>query len=316
MRHRGVSMWFPEKEIRSIQQVLRDKKQNLLSQLLQDVFKEPEGNETAPPCCPVCRQKLVPKAFPYLEYFVKACPNQHGLWMSSDVCLKMRGFIAEQLQAIRQRRSQLAIAAGIAALLLVLNLLAHNTNPLSRLFQERAKALAYSRISPQYWPVRISPHHFPLPVKSGALNDQEERIYFQQVLSLLEEGLSNRMNIDDALKTRKKEEDYWALYEFYRERQSSVIERLENIEIPGRFQEFHTRVLKAAYHQLIFYERFTSDKIQDPSLKLEDLLQDRDLKASGNLLHEAFAVVIALCPDLDPTMRQALESRLCWFDIT
>jgi hypothetical protein len=307
-------MWLQNDEIKTIQQVIREKKRPLLSRLLLDVLKEGPIGETLADC-PVCRQKLVSKAFPYLEFFVKACPNQHGLWMSSEVCTKMRGFVMEQIAGLARRQHQLKISFVLASVLLMLNLVVHASNPVGGFVRQRVQALEDRRISQDHWPMRVSRDYFPLPIRTSVIREPEELFYFQQLLDFLGEALSHRINIDAVLKTKKKPEAYWTLYDFYREQQAEAAGRLDQMQVPEKLRPFHEKITGALRRQIDFYASFTEEKAKDPSAGLKTMAGDRSLEASNQLLREAHALLLEIYPHLDKETRLAVDSRLIWLEI-
>ncbi|HTL48696.1 MAG TPA: hypothetical protein VL688_11620 [Verrucomicrobiae bacterium] len=309
-------MWLQNHEIKTIQQVIRNRKGMLLSRLLQDVLKEAPATDPMPAGCPVCRQKLVSKAFPYLEFFVKACPNQHGLWMSAEVCTKTRGFIQEQIAMLARRQYHLKLSLICASVLLLMNLMVRASNPLGDFLRHRAQTIEYQQVNEDHWPLRVDRDYFPMPMQSAALGRAEEMFYFQQLVDLLSEALSNRINIDAVLKTQKEPDRYWALYDFYRNQQGAVAARLEQMEVPEKLAPLHEKIMAALAKQMEFYETLTREKAKDEHADVKSLAQDRALQASNQLLQEAHALLLTLYPDLDKAARLAVESRFIWLEIS
>lgn len=307
-------MWLQNDEIKTIQQSIREKKRPLLARLLHEVLKESGTSESTPSHCPACGQSLVPKAFPYLEFFVKVCPNQHGLWMSEEVCAKMRGFVSDQIELITRRQSYRKLAFLVFSVLLALNLLSQIPNPFSRFLKERAMMMEYEKISRSYWPDRVAPDYYPLPLSGSGL-ENKELFYFHELLTTLDDAISNRMNMEAVLTTRKTPEARWALYDFYRERQSGVSSRLRQMEIPEKLRNVHESLLKALHHQMLFYEQVTEEKSRDPAIRLDDFLENRDLLISSGALREVLETIREIYPSLDENTFLAMERRLHWLDV-
>jgi len=160
-------------------------------------------------------------------------------------------------------------------------------------------------VSETHWPSRGWTYKlFWIPAKQGSLNRHAELEYFVTLLPILNEGITHRLNMDGVLRTLRTPAQYERLYEFYRDRQSGVLVRLERLDPPPRLREIHGRILVAAAEQIRFYERFSQAKRQHAQI---DLTADREL-------HAAWEEITRLYPHLDPLTSGAIELRFCGFD--
>ena len=170
-------------------------------------------------------------------------------------------------------------------------------------------------VSETHWPSRGWTYRlFWIPAKTGSFTRHDELAYFVALVRVLDEGVSNRMNMDGVLRTSRTPTQYERLYELYRQRQSGVLGRLERLDPPPRLRSVHGRILVAAVEQIRFYERFMRAKAHDRAIELRDLLGDPALQTTNTELHTAWDEIRRLYPDLDPATSSAIEMRFCGFD--
>ena len=82
-------------------------------------------------------------------------------------------------------------------------------------------------VSETHWPSRGRTYRlFWIPAKTGSFTRHDELAYFVALVRVLDEGVSNRMNMDGVLRTSRTPTQYERLYELYRERQGGVVSRL------------------------------------------------------------------------------------------
>jgi hypothetical protein len=118
----------------------------------------------------------------------------------------------------------------------------------------------------------------PFPLKESHIDVYEELVYFDQLLGLLEVGITNRLNMEGVLAVRRPPARYTALYEVYRGRQEDMLQRLRALPVPGRLQPGHEPIVRAAERQIAFYGEFARAKVQDPSTDLRRMLAHPDLR--------------------------------------
>jgi hypothetical protein len=170
-------------------------------------------------------------------------------------------------------------------------------------------------ISETHWPSRGWMYKlFWIPEKQGSLNRQAELAYFVALIPILDEGITHRLNMDGVLRTSRTPAQYERLYELYRDRQSGVLARLEQLDPPPRLRDVHGRILVAAVEQIRFYERFMRAKKDNAKLGLHDMLGDPSLQITNRELHTAWDEIRRLYPNLDPLTSGAIELRFCGFD--
>ena len=143
----------------------------------------------------------------------------------------------------------------------------------------------------------------------------DELLYFQRLVTLLDDGISHRLNIDGALKTRRSPAEYAALYEIYRGRQLDVLARMQRIDVPQKLTSIQRRMVLATEGQIRFYRIFLDAKLKDPSTDLARMLGDPALQTTNRELHAAWEEVRRLYPRLDFDTSTAIEAHLCGFDV-
>jgi hypothetical protein len=171
-----------------------------------------------------------------------------------------------------------------------------------------------SRLSEEYWPERRWPGAHPIPLKESRIDVHEELLYFDQLLGLLEVGITNRLNMEGALGVSRPPERYTALYNVYQQRQGDVLERLRTLTVPGRLQPIHEQIVRATERQIAFYGDFARAKVQDPTTDLRRLLGHPAVREQNQALLDAWGRVGQLYPDLDRATHQAIYYHLCGFD--
>src|SRR5205823_8987582 len=88
-----------------------------------------------------------------------------------------------------------------------------------------------NRVSETYWPSRGWLYKTAIPTKGSSIDVHDELLYFHRLLTLLDDGITNRLNMDGVLKTRRSGPEYEALYEVYRARQVDVLAQLRRIDV-------------------------------------------------------------------------------------
>ena len=172
-----------------------------------------------------------------------------------------------------------------------------------------------NRISEDYWPTVQFQGWFPLPAKESVVNNVDEFNYFSQWTKTIEEGINNRYNIVSVLEAKRANKDYLEMFQIFRNKQDSFIGRLRTMPIPERLQSFHDAVIEAASDQINFYEEWARQKDENQNIKLNDLTANGDLKRCNELLWKAYHQFQNLYPTSDKATNDAIEMRLCQFDI-
>lgn len=303
-------MWLEQEKFREIDHAVVKGEKRGLSRLLAELF-HPE-NQKFPKSltlCPKCQKPLVRKMQPYLEYFVQACPDRHGAWISPEVSAKLKQFVSEQMMLAAKKKQAVQLIAALVAGMIIFPLL---TQSLPWIFKSPKLE---SKIGENYWPERNFETFPGLPAMGGTIENPEEILYLSQVLRLLELGASNRMNMDAVLKTRRSEEKYWDAFAVYQEKNREILSKLRLLSSPEPLQEFHAHLQTAALAQLEFYAAFVHAKVEDSSADLKTQLNHPALETCNRELTAAFEALQKHYPNLDAQSQQAIQGRLAWFNI-
>lgn len=304
-------MWLANDKFKEFHSALLKGEPGRLLTLFTELFHPDNQTSKNLTVCPQCQKTLEHKMHPYLEYFVHACPDRHGAWMSPDVSDKVRDLLASQItQSSRRRkvfRGFLAMAAGFAAMVLL------SSGPAT--FSQIWNRYHEMRIGSGYWPDYQFQALPPISEENSSIKNAGERKYLVQIAGLLETGASNRINLDKTLKMRRSAESYAAAFEVYRKSHQELLMKLRSVYIPKKLSAFHSALQKGAEAQLVFYAAFTQEKMKHPRTSFEKWLPHPALRACNKELLSAYDLLIKMYPEMETPIRQGLESRLCWFDI-
>ncbi len=299
-------MWLENEKFKEIDQaVSRGERQNLL-RILAEFFHPDNQTKQKPSTCPRCQKPLQRKMLSYLEYFVHACPDRHGAWMSPEVSEKVRNLVHEQVIAEAQKRSSFQwMMTGIVFLIgiLIWGYLPY----LNRSAQTPVKTSS------------MEPAEFFLPLSQEEIlnnfENPEHAAYLQQVLSLLEFGAVNRMEIEQSLKGSHPFEEKTKQFEIYRKKHDQLLSKLQVIPVPEAFAPLHERLLQAAKAQIAFYAIWLEEQSKRGSVDLQTMLTHSALQKCHEALLQAYAFLLSSYPNLDPSLQESIRSRFSWFDI-
>ncbi|HUK62736.1 MAG TPA: hypothetical protein VLV15_05360, partial [Dongiaceae bacterium] len=286
--------------------------------------------EVIPGSCPTCHRELVRHQLAGAGLPASACPDGHGAWLSPDVAEALRGLV-DRRTATAHRRELALVSAMAGFSLIVLTILTLPSLPRGTLpapTPETSRAAPVSvaptpiaservdeaALSETYWPERRWPGARPIPLKESHLDVYEELRYFDQLMELLEMGITNRLNMEGVLVVDRPPARYTALYEVYRQRQGEVLDRMRQLAVPGRLQPVHEPIVRATERQIAFYGEFARAKTRDHTTDLRRMLAHPTLREQNEALHEAWARVNELYPDLDQPTHQTIYHHLCGFD--
>jgi hypothetical protein len=311
-------MWLEGARLQEIDTALGTGGPTNIDQVLADILRGARGQEAVPTACPSCRRDLVRHPLPVTGLFVSRCPDGHGAWMAPSVADALQRFVATHAGVAARRRHQISvlrILLVVLALTLGGALLLTHGDRIVIGAVEAVEAVQNWRVSETYWPRRGWMYRLAsIPVKESAIDRHDELAYFLTLLPIMDEGITNRINMDGVLRTRRSPAEYERLYDLYRARQERVVSRLDRLDPPGRLRRVHERILVAATEQIRFYERFMRAKAGNRRIGLGDLLGDPSLQTTNRELHTAWDEIARLYPDLDPESRGAIEMRFCGFD--
>lgn len=311
-------MWIASDRLQLIDAALEGGRRDDVDRLLADILTSDPAPEGIPTACPSCRRDLIRNPLPAVGLYVSTCPDRHGAWMTADVVETLGGFVAEHATLAAKKRHQLRVLNRLLMVLAVVAPVAVLLTYPERVIMTIVGAVDSfydHRVSETHWPARGWLYKTAIPTKGSAIDVHDELEFFHGLLSILDDGITNRLNIDGALKTRRPHVEYEALYDVYRSRQLDVLERLRRLEVPDRLRPIHARLLVATDQQIRFYGTFVDAKLQDPSIDLGRMLGDPALKTVNRELLTAWAEIKRLYPNLDAETGRAIESHLCGFDI-
>jgi len=314
-----MAMWIEGNRLQVIDSALERGRRDAVEKLLADIFRSNAKHGEIPTTCPTCRRDLVRNALPGVGLYVSACPDRHGAWMTNDVVETLRRFVDEHATLAAKKRHQLRV---LNRLLVVLAVAVGAT--IAFVYPERVVVTAVETVS-RYYDWRVSEGYWPsrglvytwwqIPTKASSIDVYDELLYFQRLVTLLDDGITNRLNIDGALKTRRSPAEYAALYEIYRGKQLDVLARMRRIDVPEKLEPIHRRMILATEGQIRFYRTFLDSKLKDPAVDLARMLGDAALQTTNRELHAVWDEVRRLYPRLDFDTSAAIEAHLCGFDV-
>ncbi len=307
-------MWFEPGRVQVLGTALHDGRGDEVDRLLEEVLAG-RATEDVPATCPTCRRDLVPTPLAESDLFVSACPGQHGAWLSRAAGERFCALAGAHAGARARKRQVLRILLVVLATVWGAVLLTLGVDPVMRSAVTVIEDLESRRISTTHWPARDWRGWYPLPVKESVIDRPDELLYFHELLPLLQAGADNRINMQRTLTTRRTADEYAALYDLYRRRQTDVLETLDAFAVPERLADIHRRVVTATERQIAFFGAFVEEKVKDPEIDLRRMLPHPSLRATSRELHTAWDLIRGRYPALDRATSDAIESRLCQFDV-
>ena len=307
-------MWLNDKRTFLLKEALKKRNTSELDQALEDILNQNTSN-AIPSVCPQCQHDLIPQTLPSLEITVSACPHHHGLWISAEAQQSLQNFILGTTSFTHKKRIARRIAIFSLFSTLILAVAIQNPNMILRPYQDFQNTLEAKKINEHYWPMPNFTGWYSLPIKESVIDHQDELIYFQKLTILLEHGIGNRYNVTKVLQAKLKRNFYLNTFSIFKEKQQEVVRRLYQLTPPERLNQFHEALLEAAKEQIVFYQEFTDEKYQNSSIQLDQLLANPHLKRCNELLWSAYYEFQRLYPDRDQATNDAVEQRLCQFDV-
>jgi hypothetical protein len=310
-------MWLERNKLDLVKDALRKGESVSIDLVLRDVLNQTDTD--VPTTCPQCHKDLVRKGIPYLEMFTSVCPDGHGAWLSADNGRKLREFIERECSQAGRRRHQVMMLRaagfflGMVAIFMQVPQMLHKhlvTGITRHVADERGQ-----KIGESFWPARDFSNWNPLPIKESVIDRQDELVYFQKWIEIMNDGVVNRLNMQEVLDTRRAPEDYTAVYQVFSAKQNDFLDRLSELEPPLQLEKFHRDILDATESQIAFYREYAERKSSDSSLKLGQLLENPRLKDTNELLWAAYHEFQHLYPNVDTATNNAIEQRLCWLDM-
>jgi hypothetical protein len=328
-------MWIGQIGLTQIDTKVRYGATDEVDRLLENLLAEPATAIAVPSRCPTCQRDLVRQSLAVGSLSVSACPSGHGAWLSPDVADSLRAFVDSRIANQRRQQTGLVtVGIALAGAVLVLWLWRPSTDappmpdesPASETAAERdtrplppvtpapIDKVDSASLSEKHWPDRRWPGARQIPLKESHIDVHEELVYFDRLLTLLEAGITNRLNIEGVLATPRTPERYSALYDVYRARQEKMLDGLRRLSVPVRVQPIHEQIVHAVEQQIAFYGDFTKAKAAEPTTDLRKQLSHPALREQNRALLDAWGRIRQLYPELDVATRDAIYYHLCGFD--
>ncbi|HBH03983.1 MAG TPA: hypothetical protein DDZ42_19065 [Candidatus Rokubacteria bacterium] len=308
-------MWLASGRVQALGTALHDGRRDEVERLLEDVFAGSRAADEGPAACPTCRRDLVRTPLADVDLVVGTCPAGHGAWLSRAEGERLQALVGAHAAARARQRHVLRVLLVVLAAVWGVVLLVWGGEPLGRSAVALIEDLESRRITTTSWPARGSSGLHPLPVKESVIDRPDELLYFHTLLPLLEGGATNRVNMHRVLSTRRSNDEYAALYDLYRRRQTDVLDQLRRVPVPERLAEIHRRIVTATEQQIAFFGAFVEEKVKDPAIDLGRMLKHPALQTTSRELHTAWDLIRRAYPALDRPTSDAIESRLCQFDV-
>ena len=308
-------MWFESGRVQALGTALHDGRREEVDRLLEDILTGARTGEAIPATCPSCRRDLVRTPLPDVDLFVSSCPAQHGAWLSRTEGERLRALVGGHAAARARTRHVLRVLLVVLAAVWGVVLLVWGFDPVTRSAVRVLDDLESRRITTTNWPERGWAGFYPLPVKESVIDRPDELLFFHELLPLLQAGANNRLNMHRVLSTRRTADEYTALHDLYGRRQAEVFDRLRRLAVPERLAEVHARIVAATEAQIAFFGAFVEEKVKDPEIDLRRMLKHPALQTTSRELHTAWDLVRRAYPALDKPTGDAIESRLCQFDV-
>lgn len=296
-------MWLDTEKFRELGSAICKGERKSLSRYMRELFHPENQFSLKMTACPTCHKPLVGKMLPDLEYFVQACPDRHGAWMSPEVSAKVREMVSRQFFISTRRWESLKLAAkclfagfAIVFLLNLSQMSAKNKIPQS----EAEEAPAAQNILPAF------------SAESSNLPSAEEKRYVTNLLALLEEGAANRVEMNLRFKAPHSVQEGEKVFTDYLKKQRALISRMHAAEVPAALNEFHQKLIRAAEAQVVFFAEWAQ---RETSQNFENMLRHPALQACHREIVDAANLFGQIYPDIDTPTLLALEKRLSWFDI-
>jgi len=276
--------WIEKGQFERLGSALGEARATDIDRLLTEILASGGREGSTPVACAVCRRELVRCELGKPGLVASTCPTGHGAWMGLDALEALRRLVDAHATSVRARRRitvlSCVLALSVAALAAIW-------------------LLADGSIFPRVISAR------PIPV--------EEQRYLGQLMAALEDGATNRRNVEGVLKAGDSEPDtYRAVYDIYRGRAEHVIARLRGLETPERLRPAHERIVRGAERQIVFYSDFTEARIAGKPADMARMLGHPAAREASYELHTAWDLIRRLYPHQS---RKSVEERLCHFDL-
>lgn len=312
-------MWFDKYKIEAIEQGLKSGNKAGLSGILPEKSSTYE-NPTPSTFCPKCGKAFIRKQLNYIRVVVPACPDGHGVLLHNSDMDKIRLMLkggAVPSGTIHPKSDSFRVFVFLVGIALVFfnGFLHSQKSKTSRNYKMTYTMEHTQKVGPHYWPSRDFSQWNAFPVEQNAVVVPEELQYFKSWMDIVNGGIVNRLNMQDALLAKRPVTEYMDAYYFYSDRQEQIINRLKDLVPPERLGTFHDLVVDAAINQVEFYEDYARRKTDVPALEFNALMQHPKLIDCNAKLWDAFHEFERIYPNRDTATNNAIEQRLCWLDM-
>ncbi len=312
-------MWVASDRLQVIETAVERGQRGDVGRLLVDLPSSTDRSGPIPVACPTCAHDLVRHTLPTGTLSVTACPAGHGAWVAGDDVDALRRFAGERATAKARAGPRRRVPGRLLAVLAVvvpLGLLATHRGRIVTTVVGLVDAYYDHQVDEDYWPARGWVYKERISAKAGGIDAGDELRYFARALALLDEGITNRINVHGVLKTRRTAAEYERLYAIYHERQRSVLDGLRGLAPPRRLARVHARLLAATQAQIRFFRAFVDAKLADGGVDLGRMLDAPDLKTANGELESAWSEIRRLYPRLDAETGSVIEHHLRGFEVS
>lgn len=296
-------MWLEDDKFKEMSSAVNRGELPGLRRLLGELFHPENQPVQKLTFCPRCQKPLEKKMHPYLEYFVQACPDKHGIWLTPDVCEKVRDLFESQIMVLLRRRKIVRFLTASAAGFLLFITIAQAPVLMS--------ALADYRMNPEVSAsIELQRRFGVFPIEEKSFSDFEifpqEQQYWIQTGRLLELGAVNRMILEKKIKRARFQDQRRKAFEDYQEDHREFMRKLRAVYVPAALNPFHESLERAAEAQIAFYGETAAR-----SRKIESA--HPAARACHQELLDAYHWMETRYPP--SAVRDALKARLCAFDV-
>ena len=312
-------MWFNKVKIDALEQALKPGQRTGIEGILRDLSVV-DQNPVKPTFCPRCGKPFVVKQIPYFQMYVPSCPTGHGFWLDTGVAQKIKRFfdhagtspsfpIKRKIDSFRIFAILMFFAVGFFSAYKK-----HTDRPQSD-YKTSFTMEHTASVGANNWPARDFSQWNPFPAGQDAITDPQELDYMYAWMDIVNDGIVNRLNMQDALIAERPSKEYSAVYEFFDYKQKGILYRLNKLTPPQRLEDFHALVIEAVTSQIEFYEDYARRRSEDSGVTLNQLTGHPKLKDCDKNLWAAYYEFQRLYPNRDQATNNAIEQRLCWLDL-
>lgn len=293
-------MWVEKDQYQQIGSALRRGKKNVVRRLLDRLFYEHDLLVMRKKECPRCHKPLIRKALPYAEVLVDACPDQHGIWLNTEVFQKLKGSLHEGIGSSLFWRLRLAMpSSGLWLLgLFVITALVLVAKTVDSYYGGAFKGIQPGEISRSHWPWREEFRIQQFFKNAGDELQPEQAAYFQMLFPLLHQAVSHKANMADVLKTNRPSHELEALYRFYEEKQYIILRALRQMDVPETLSNFHDYLIRALQSQIAYFLVTVNSRLAREESPVASSKGREDLQRSNGAIIAAWLIFRSTYPHL------------------